>query len=119
MPRSEFPAKPIVHDKALFDLLMETARRIDPEIRTGSMFGCPAIYHGRRMATCVYGNDIGLRVPKDVAFENVSAGRAALFQPYGKPAMKEWIKLEGGAADLASKRDLIAAALAFAEVNNA
>jgi hypothetical protein len=112
------PSEPLVHDKALFDLLLDTARRIDPEVRIGSMFGCPAIYHGRKMATCVYGKDIGMRVPKDVALENVSAGRAAPFQPYGKPAMKEWIKLEGGAAALASGRDLIAAAIAFAEANN-
>ena len=118
MPRLDISAEPVVHDKHLFEQLLAVARRIDPEIRSGSMFGCPAVYRGRKMATCVYGTEIGMRVPRDVALESVTSGRTMPFQPYGKPAMKEWIKLDGGAQALESGRDLIAAAIAYAEANN-
>jgi hypothetical protein len=91
------PQTVIEHDKALFQSLLAAARAISPEIRAGQMFGCPAIYVGRRMVACVYGRAIGLKVPARLARENLDSGRATAFRPYGKPAMREWIQIEGGA----------------------
>jgi len=111
-------AAPITHDKDLFQSLFTEARRIGPTVRMGSMFGCPAVYQGRKLAACVYGSSVGLKVPAEIASGSLRAGRAAAFRPYGKPAMREWIQIDGGAGAIASSLDLLAAAIDFAKANN-
>ena len=109
----------LIHDKALFDAVLARAASFHPAIRHGSMFGSPAIYDGRRMAICVYGTELGLRVPESLARRSIEDGRATPFRPYGKPPMREWIALGGGLSALGGRDDLLQAALTFAEQNNA
>ncbi|MGO9546272.1 MAG: TfoX/Sxy family protein [Rhodomicrobium sp.] len=111
-------SRAIEHDKQLFDALLVVARAIDPAVRGGYMFGCPAIFHGRKMAACVYGDQIALKVPAALADATLASGRAVPFAPYGRAVMREWI-MAGPAIDaLDTIRDLIAAAIAYAEANN-
>jgi hypothetical protein len=111
-------AGPIAHDKDVFQLLFTHAHRLDPTARAGSMFGCPAVFHGRRMSACVYGDSVGLRVPEEIASNSLRAGRATAFRPYGRPAMREWVQIDGGACAVAAGQDLLAAAVTFAGANN-
>ena len=106
------------HDRDLFDGLLRVARPIDASVRSGAMFGCPAIFYGNKMAACVYGKSIGLKVPEDKANEALAAGRATHFNPYGKPNMREWIAIDVAPDDLGKVADIIAIAMAYAKLNN-
>lgn len=81
------------------------------------MFGCPALYVGRKLALCVYADRIGMRVPEAVATRAKLTKRAGAFTPYGKKPMREWIAVTA-AEDLAEFQDLFGAALRFAGENN-
>jgi len=113
------PATAPVHDMALFGALRALAFAVTPDLREGKMFGCPALFTGRRMAACVLGAEVGLRVPAPVAEAAREAGRARAFTPYGKRPMREWIALDLPPDRLPQAADLIAAALAFARDNDA
>ncbi|MBK8018370.1 MAG: hypothetical protein IPK20_17705 [Betaproteobacteria bacterium] len=108
----------IEHDTALFRALMESCRAIDPQVRAGIMFGCPGVFHGRRMAACVYGEAIALRIPQEAAQGAIDGDRAVRFQPGGRPPMREWIALSCPADALGSVEDLLAVAVRYAEINN-
>ena len=112
--------KPVAlqHDKHLFEALLNVARKIDPAVRGGSMFGCPAAFHGRKLAACIYGDTIGLKVPETLAKASLASGRAVPFTPYGKPNMREWIMLATCRDELDTIADLLAAALAYAGAKN-
>jgi hypothetical protein len=101
------------HDLALFDALLGEARLRNPEVRRGSMFGSPALFLGRRMIGCVFGPNIGLKVPAEVASQAIASRSATPFRPYGKPAMREWIEVVG--IDLAGHMQLVEQAIEFAE----
>lgn len=103
---------PLQHDMALFDTLLAEAKLRNPEVRRGSMFGSPALFLGRRMIGCVFGPNIGLKVPAEVAAQAIASQSATHFRPYGKKAMREWIELDGRA--LARHLDLIEQAIHFA-----
>ena len=105
----------IIHNTALFEALQAKAKGIDPSIRKGHMFGCPAIFHGKRMAVCVYGDVLGLKVPEAIASSYIDAGAAIPFQPYGKNPMREWIAIEGGVESIEAHIELITTAIAYAE----
>lgn len=95
--------KAITHDARLFAALLQAARHHLPEIRAGSMFGSPALYRGRRMVGCVFGDAIGLKVPAELAKQAIADRRATRFQPMGRKPMREWIQCEppvGGSLDL-------------------
>src|SRR3954463_11621554 len=64
------------HDRALFEELLATVRLIEPHVRTGSMFGCPAVYCGRNLAACVYGAAVAMRVPASTAAQALKRARA-------------------------------------------
>jgi hypothetical protein len=98
----------------LFQDLVSEARRLDPAVRTGSMFGCPTLLRGQQMAACVYGDSIGLKVPEVIASISLRAGRATSFRPYGIPAIAEWIAIAGGARAIVRSLDLLAIAIAVA-----
>ena len=109
---------PLRHDKQLFEALLGAARQMEPAIRGGSMFGCPAAYYGRRLAACVYGSKIGLKVPEALAQAALASGRAVPFTPYGRRRMREWIELAASQDELDRIGDLLAAAVAYAKANN-
>lgn len=100
------------HDRELFAWVVSHVRELVPELRTGAMFGCPAVYVGGKLAFCVYGFGIGVKLPEAEAARLVSSGLAAPFRPFGKPAMKAWVLLPGE-ADI---RDLLPVLLASVEV---
>ncbi len=111
-------SRSIEHDKQLFDALLAAARTIDPAIRGGYMFGCPAIFYGHKMAACVFGDKISLKLPAALADATLASGRAVPFAPYGRAVMREWIMAGPSIDRLDTIRDLIAAAVAYAEANN-
>ncbi len=81
------------HDRTLLDTLVAHMRTVEPGIRVGVMFGCPAAFVGRRMAFCIYGQGIGAKLPQADAARLIASGEATAFRPFGRPAMKEWIEL--------------------------
>jgi hypothetical protein len=106
--------EPARHESELFAALAFLATALRPGVRRGAMFGCPAIYGGKKLAICVYGEALGLKLPEPVAAAAKAAGRAVPFQPYGKSTMREWIEVRPVNGDLAPFQDLIAAALDYA-----
>ena len=108
----------MIHDQNLFTSLLEAARKIEPEVRKGSMFGCPAIYNGRKLAACIVDVAVGLRIPAPVAQAALDAKRVTAFQPHGKVKMREWVQINGGASALTANIDLLTAAIEFAKTNN-
>jgi hypothetical protein len=107
-----------VHDQVLFKELKALALSCAPDLREGRMFGCPAIYVGRKMACCVLGSEVGLRIPAAMADEARDSGRARAFTPYGKRPMREWIALDLPPKRLHAAADLIEGAIEFARKNN-
>ncbi len=77
------------------------------------MFGSPAAFVGRKMAFCVYGTEVGAKVPEETAKAFLARGVARPFQPYGKPRMREWISLRRPLDD-AVLDDVLASAIAYA-----
>jgi TfoX/Sxy family transcriptional regulator of competence genes len=106
------PPRP-VHDRTLFETLLAQARLRNPDVRSGAMFGSPALFLGRRMIGCVFGGNIGLKVAAATAAGALAAGSASAFRPYGKPAMREWIEIPG--ESLTANLALLEQAIRFAE----
>jgi hypothetical protein len=104
-----------VHDRALFDAMVVKMRIAEPGIRVGAMFGCPAVFVGRRMAFCVYGSAIGVKIPQADAARLIASRMAAAFRPYGRPPMKEWIELQATAADFGKVVPILTLALRYAK----
>lgn len=103
------------HDRVLFDALVVQVRAIESGIRVGSMFGCPAVFVGRRMAFCVFGSAVGAKVPEAEAARLIASGTAAAFRPYGRSAMKEWIELQATPANAAGLVPVLSVALRYAK----
>lgn len=103
------------HDRALFDGLVAKMRGVEPELRVGVMFGCPAAFVGRRLAFCVFDKGIGAKVPAQDAARLIAEGEATPFRPYGKPAMKEWIELAATSANTGEVARLLTVALRYAK----
>lgn len=70
------------------------------------------------MAACVFDGRIATHVPAAIAQPTLGSGRAAPFRPHGRPAMPEWIVIDGGAETLTKKADRLSEAIAFAAANN-
>ena len=74
-------------------------------IRIGQMFGHPAYYVGRSMVACLYEGKIGLKVPENAA--NEARAKDA--------PLREWIQFDFESEDLRPYKDLIDAAIRYAE----
>lgn len=83
----------LLHDRELFEALLTHVRTLDDATREGSIFGYPAIFIDDRVAFCVYGSGIGIRLPAGFAQRLVDRGRAFYFQPYGRSLMREWVEM--------------------------
>jgi hypothetical protein len=105
----------VARDRMLFDALVAHMRGIEPELRVGAMFGSPAAFMGKRMAFCVFESGVGAKVPEADAARLIASGTATPFRPYGKPAMKEWIELQAGRADVPRLVPVLSLALQFAK----
>ncbi len=104
----------VAHDRKLFDALVAYMRGIEPELRSGSMFGSPAAFVGKRMAFCVFKSGVGAKVPEADAARLIASGTAKQFRPYGKPAMREWIELQATGADVPKLAPVLSLALRYA-----
>lgn len=82
------PAEKPAHNLDLYAQLAELVFGMSFSIRQGKVFGCPALYVGRKMALCDYEDCIGMRVPEDIAVKAQSLRRAVPFTPYGKKPMR-------------------------------
>jgi hypothetical protein len=110
MPSRDVP----IHDRALFDALVAHMRVIEPELRIGSMFGCPAAFLGRRLAFCVFGAAIGIKVPAAEAARLIESGTATAFRRYGRPPMREWIEVQARPDDVPRLESILASTLRYA-----
>jgi hypothetical protein len=61
-------------------------------VREGKMFGVPGFFVGKKMFACVYEDQVGVKVPEDLAKHLVESAGFAPFQPYGKHKMREWVQ---------------------------
>ncbi len=76
------------------------------------MFGHAALFAGRRLAACAYGEGIGVKLPAERVAALIAGGRATPFQPYGRARMRAWAYLAARSArDVAGLRSVIAEAL--------
>lgn len=107
------PPREVPHDRALFARLLSEVRMTDPEVQAGAMFGCPAAYAAGKMAFCVLGTDIGVRIPEPRAKALLADGAAVPFRPYGKRTMREWVQLPPEPAPI----PVLLEAVAFARAN--
>jgi hypothetical protein len=60
-------------------------------LRIGRMFGLPAGYAGRRMFVCLIEDGFIVKLPHDVAKDEVRAGKASTFVRRGRPS-RSWVK---------------------------
>jgi len=66
------------------------------------MFGLPAGYAGRRLFVYVMEDGLIVKLPEDVAKDEVRNGKAAMFRRQGKPG-KSWVKYRPRTAREASR----------------
>lgn len=83
-------------------------------IRERQMFGCPAFFLDRRMVACVYGNEVGLKLPSSRVDALLTKATVSPFKPYGK-TMREWVSLRQAGDDLEALAGLFDEAVAHAE----
>lgn len=60
-------------------------------LRLGRMFGLPAGYAGRRMFVCLIEDGFIVKLPQEVAKDEVRSGKASPFVRRGRPS-RSWIK---------------------------
>ncbi len=83
------------------------------DIRERKMFGCPAFFLGRRMVACIYGDEVGIKLPSDRVNGLLAKAVVAPFRPYGK-TMREWVSLRQRGDDLEVLAGLFDEAVAYA-----
>lgn len=64
-----------------------------PGVVAGQMFGYPAYYVNGKLFACLYGEGVGVKVPKAVADALLTERHVVPFQPLGRPKMQEWVQL--------------------------
>jgi hypothetical protein len=85
-----------------------------PHVHPGKMFGFPAFYAAGRLFACVYGQGVGLKLPRERVTELLRQPGFVPFQPYGKPMMREWVEIRRpGAEDYAADLALFVEAARF------
>ena len=62
-------------------------------VREGRMLGHPAFFVGRRMFACVFEDGVALKVPERLAAALLQRADTEPSRPYGKPKMREWVKI--------------------------
>ena len=76
------------HKEVLDSLLLQF-----PGVVSGRMFGYPAYYIDNKLFACIYGNGVGIKIPKDMADSLVGREGIVRFQPMGRKPMKEWVQV--------------------------
>lgn len=103
------------HNAQLFAKLVSEFREFDPSVRIGQTFGWPAVYVGSRLVACVFGNSIGVKVPKALADAAIASGRFVRFRPYGMPTSPLWVQLPSDLYPGSETQTLLRQAVQFAE----
>lgn len=63
-------------------------------VRSGKMFGFPAYYADKKLCICLYEQGVGIKLPETSVAKLLATDRnACLFQPMGKPKMREWVQI--------------------------
>ena len=71
-----------------------------PRVRPGRMFGFPAYYAGKKLCICLYEQGVGIKLPEQSAARLLETDpNVILFQPMGKPRMREWIQINLGRSE--------------------
>ncbi|HEX5612629.1 MAG TPA: hypothetical protein VFX67_08230 [Burkholderiales bacterium] len=84
-------------------------------IRSGSMFGHPGYYVGRKLVACHYGRGLAIRLPEKLVESLLLRRRAKPFRPYGKAPMRHWVLLHHARAeDFRTDRKLLMIAVRLA-----
>jgi hypothetical protein len=60
-------------------------------VRRGKMFGLPAIYVGRRLVTCLIEDGIIVRLPPELARQQIRERKGKPFSPAGGARGKNWV----------------------------
>jgi hypothetical protein len=71
-------------------------------LRIGRMFGLPAGYAGRKLFVCLIEDGVIVKLPEQVAKDEVRSGKAAVFRRQGKPS-RSWVKYKPRTAREASR----------------
>ncbi len=91
----------------LSDLLADT------DVQARPMFGCPAFFRGGRLFACVYGEEIGLKLPEAQVAELLTRSGYEAFTPYGKRPMREWVAVHTDPSETPSVGELVHEAMTF------
>lgn len=87
-------------------------------VRSGTMFGVPAFYSGRKLFACVYGAGVGIKLPEE-SIRRLRGPHFAPFQPYDRPPMREWIEIRRPkAADYRRDHELFRQSAEFVRESN-
>jgi hypothetical protein len=84
-----------------------------PGIRERRMFGCPAFFLDRRMVACIYGDEVGIKLPSSRVDALLAKAVVSPFRPYGK-TMREWVSLRQRGDDLEALAGLFDEAATYA-----
>jgi hypothetical protein len=82
---------PVENDHRCLQVLRDLLLGL-PGVREGKMFGFPALFVGKKLFACVYGDVVGFKVPEDLARQLLEDPRFAPFQPRGRQSMREWVQ---------------------------
>ena len=78
------PAVKAVLDELLLDI---------PGVKQGKMFGYEAYYVFGKMFACIYGENVGIKVPEEEANRLLEEPFVIPFQPLGRKRMREWVQI--------------------------
>ena len=73
---------------------VEHALERQPDAARRSMFGYPAFFVQKKMFACVYHDQLGLKVPGELASRLKAQDGYAEFCPMGHAPMREWVAVE-------------------------
>lgn len=104
--------QPSAETKALMDLLLGER----DGIRTGSMFGCPGYFVGKRAVGCVYGEDAMLTFPKERAEALCQKRGFRVFEVMGRK-MGGWVLMDRSTLK-AHAKELVPEAMACAKAKD-
>lgn len=120
MSAPEPTAGPRVRHKPDVLVVLAALLADEPEAKQGQMFGVPAFFTAGKLFACVYGGQVGLKLPEDRVRDLTGQPGFVQFRPYGKPMMREWIAIERPNADeYAGDGDLLLESMRFVQAQAA
>ncbi|HEY6911947.1 MAG TPA: TfoX/Sxy family protein [Myxococcales bacterium] len=110
-------SKEIRWDRELLEAV-EGAVSAIPDAARRSMFGFPAFFASGKMFACVYQEEVGMRLPGELAPRLKREERFAEFCPMGHRPMREWVAVDRERALRGGRlRELLAVAAGYARAN--